>query len=116
MEWIVAVMAVLGGILPLVALYLASSRVRNELARLTAALDKIDDYIADTSMSEQEKQDAIQGTLEPKFNWGRVTYTYEWIQRLILQNALADLRGPVLLTAVGVFFATTASVWSIWLS
>jgi hypothetical protein len=52
---------------------------------------------------------------EPRFNYGRLTYTYEWVQRMILDQAMSDLRGPAWLGGVGVLLGAAAGAWSFWL-
>jgi len=114
-RWVVAFFAILGGALPMLGLFIGGRRVVVEHRRLADALDKIDRIINDDTIPDQEKSALQLRILKPAFNWGRVTYTYEWIRREILGNALADLRGPALVAATGVLCGAVASVWSLWL-
>lgn len=115
MRWFVAVLYIAAVVLLLAALVRAGVRVLREHRRLAEKLDEIDRIIHDKSLSTAEQTEMTRAILEPQFTWGRVTYTYEWIQRLILRDALAELRGPAALTVLGVISGTTASVLSLWL-
>lgn len=118
MKSVAAIFAVLGGVLPVTALLWGWRATRREYARLVSDLDAIDVVIeapegAYPSMTD--RSEAMYAIRAPKFNVGRTTYTYEWMQRLILQQAMSELRGPAWLAGAGIACGTVASVWSLWL-
>ncbi|MFB6519185.1 hypothetical protein [Streptomyces sp. NPDC056401] len=118
MKLVVAILAALGGVLPVTALLWGWQATRREYKRLVSDLDAIDAVIQapdGTYQSMTDQSEAMRVIRTPQFNFGRATYTYEWTQRLILQQAMSELRGPAWLAGAGIFFGTVASVWSIWL-
>ncbi|MFD8060479.1 hypothetical protein ACFXA0_30070 [Streptomyces cyaneofuscatus] len=116
MKWIVTVLAVLGGLLPIAAVIWGWRSTRREYRQLVADLDAIDGVInAPPDSFPNGQSQAMDAIRRPKFNVGRATYTYEWVQRLILEQALADLRGPAWLAGTGILVGTVASVWSTWI-
>jgi hypothetical protein len=109
----VIVLTVLGGVLPVAALLWGRSRAVREYRRLANTLDRIDGIIHDAAIREEDKMPAAEQVLTPRFNLGRMAYTYEWVQRLILEDALAELRGPAVLGLVGVALGTAGGVWGV---
>ncbi|MEU0299701.1 hypothetical protein ABZ252_09575 [Streptomyces sp. NPDC006175] len=115
MKWILTVLATLGGLLPIAAVVWGWRSTRREYRKLVADLDAIDGVINAPPENYPNGQSAAMYAIRtPKFNFGRTTYTYEWVQRLILEQAMADLRGPAWLAGAGVLAGTVASVWSTW--
>ncbi|MBP0460837.1 hypothetical protein [Streptomyces montanisoli] len=117
MKIILAVCTALGGALPLVALVWGWLLTRRDFRKLVADLDAIDAVIhaPDTDYpGPGGKSAAMEEIRTPEANWGRITYTFEWVQRMILKQALEDLTGPAWLALVGLIVGTTAGVWSIW--
>ncbi|WP_326616871.1 hypothetical protein OHA57_14765 [Streptomyces anulatus] len=111
MKWIVTVLAALGGLLPIAAVIWGWRSTRREHGQLVADLDAIDGVgAAPPEGFPNGKSDAMYAIRSPKSNVGRATYTYEWVQRLILEQALADLRGPAWLAGAGIPVGTIASV------
>jgi hypothetical protein len=88
MRWFVSGLYVLAGLLLIGAIVLAGRRVAREHHKLAAALDEVDRLNGDETLSDEEREQRKKSILVPQFTWGRVTYTYEWIQRLILRDAL----------------------------
>lgn len=111
----VAVLYLAAGLFLLGALTAAARRVSKEHRQLVADLDEIDSINGDKSLSDDEQAERRRQVREPRFNYGRLMYTYEWIQRLILHDARKELRGPAVLTVLGVVSGTAASILSLWL-
>ncbi|MEV0602285.1 hypothetical protein AB0I82_23695 [Streptomyces sp. NPDC050315] len=86
------------------------------------AIDRIIQASDDAFETPQERDAAMYALREPTFNVGRLTYTYEWIQRLVWGQAMSDLRGPawlaiagIVLAIAGIVPATLAGAWPIWI-
>jgi hypothetical protein len=117
MKWLLTILAALGGALPLAAVIWGWLASRREYRRLVSDLDAIDEVItapAGTYPDAEAKSDAMYAIRQPRFTYGRATYTYEWVERLILEQVMAELRGPAWLAGVGLICGTAASIWSTW--
>ncbi|MEU3918869.1 hypothetical protein [Streptomyces sp. NPDC029004] len=115
MKWLLTILAVLGGVLPVVAVVWGWRATRREYKQLVADLDAIDAVInAPPETYPDGQSEAMYAIRRPRFNYGRSTYTYEWVERLILEQALSELRGPAWVAGAGLVFGTVASVWSTW--
>ncbi|MCE7079981.1 hypothetical protein LZF96_07305 [Streptomyces sp. ST2-7A] len=108
-------MAAAGGLLPISAVIWGWLAIRKEYRSLVEDLTKIDAIIEAPDGEHEKKDAAMNAVRQPKFNFGRLMYTYEWVQRLILGQVMSDLRGPAWLAGVGVALGATASIWSLWL-
>ncbi|MCX5407226.1 hypothetical protein OHA37_25580 [Streptomyces sp. NBC_00335] len=118
MKWLATIFAALGGVLPIAAVLWGWRSTRREYKRLVSDLDAIDAVIhapEGTYPDMTAQSDAMKAIRAPHFTYGRTMYTYEWIQRLILEQAMSELRGPAWLAGAGIAFGTAASVWSTWL-
>jgi hypothetical protein len=118
MKLALAFCVALGGTLPLIALAWGWRATRREYRKLVADLDAIDTIIQappNTYANAQAQANAMNAIRVPAANNGRVIYTFEWMQRLILKQALSDLTGPAWLAFAGVVIGTVAGVWSMWL-
>ncbi|MEV6796441.1 hypothetical protein AB0M87_31650 [Streptomyces sp. NPDC051320] len=117
MKLTLTLLTVVGGLLPLAALVWGGLALRRDYEALVEDLDAIDRVIQapeGTYETSGDQSAAMYAIREPAFNVGRLTYTYEWAQRLIWQQAMNDLRGPAWLAVAGLIVATTAGAWSIW--
>jgi hypothetical protein len=117
MKLMLTLMTALGGLLPLAAIVWGGLALREDYRKLVSDLDAIDLVIEapeGTYASSEAQSAAMYAIREPKFNGGRLTYTYEWSQRLVWAQAMNDLRGPAWLAAGGLVLATVAGAWSIW--
>ncbi len=114
MKLLAAGLYLCAGLLILWALALTGYRAIREHRRLATALNIIDEIAADKSIPESEKTARAEAVLSPRMTCARVPYTLEWIECLILRDALKDLRGPALLTGIGATLGTAASVLSLW--
>ncbi|MEU1941091.1 hypothetical protein ABZ554_01150 [Streptomyces sp. NPDC020125] len=116
MKCFLAILTVLAGVLPLTSVVWGWLSTRKTYRKLASDLDRIDAIIeAPDDEYPQGKSEAMTAVREPEFNWGRVMYTYEWAQRLVLKQALDDLKGPAWLAVAGVFLGMVAGVWSMWM-
>ncbi|MFH8749148.1 hypothetical protein ACH4GK_20880 [Streptomyces rimosus] len=117
MKLMLTLMTVAGGLLPLMALIWGGLALRKDYVALVRDLDAIDRIIQapeDAFETPQQRDAAMHAVREPTFNYGRLTYTYEWIQRLVWGQAMNDLRGPAWLAIAGLVLATAAGAWSLW--
>ncbi|MEW2548871.1 hypothetical protein AB0910_24390 [Streptomyces sp. NPDC047002] len=117
MKIALAVGTALGGFLPLIALLWGWLLTKRDYDKLVADLDAIDAVIqgADTDYPGPDgKSAAMIAIRSPEGNWGRIMYTFEWVKRMILKQALNDLTGPAWLASVGLIIGTTSGVWSVW--
>lgn len=110
-----SILIALGGALPIAGIYRGWRSTRRDLGQLTDLLGRIDVVNRDPNKTIQEKHHEKLGILMPKSNFGRNMYAFEWTQRLILEQAMADLRGPVRLTLAGLFLGAVGGVWALWL-
>ncbi|NGO09309.1 hypothetical protein G5C60_17300 [Streptomyces sp. HC44] len=78
-------------------------------------LTAIDEIIQAPEGTYPDASAAMTAIRQPAFSLGRLTYTYEWAQRLVWQQAMDDLRGPAWLAGAGVVIGTIAGAWSIWI-
>lgn len=108
------VVSALGGALTFSGLFWGAAEVVNERRRLTHDLDAIE-RIAGENLNYEEKAARMNEIRPSASSFTTTLYGLEWTQRLILNHAVQSLRWPALLTALGVIFATAASVWSIWM-
>ncbi|MEJ5946181.1 hypothetical protein WDZ17_12855 [Pseudokineococcus basanitobsidens] len=120
----------LGALLPLCALAWAwrvTKREHDDLRDRLARVGKVELRQARDKLgkpwpgaAEYEKQDArdraeTDEIVKPRRKAWEVTYIAEFTRTDILAAALDDLRGPAVLTAVGVAFGTAGSALSLWL-
>ncbi|MEU5252347.1 hypothetical protein [Streptomyces longwoodensis] len=118
MKLMLTLMTAVGGLLPLVAIVWGGAALRRDYRKLVSDLDAIDQVIQapeGTYESPEARSAAMDAIREPAFNFGRLTYTYEWAQRLVWEQAMNDLRGPAWLAAGGLVLATVSGAWSIWI-
>ncbi|MDI5971482.1 hypothetical protein POF50_019450 [Streptomyces sp. SL13] len=118
MKVFLSVLIALGGVLPLSAAFWGWRLASREFGRLAHDLDAIDVIIEtpdDAFASWKERAEAMYAIRQPKFNVGRLTYTYEWVQRMILEQALNDLKGPAWLGTAGIAIGTIGGVWALWI-
>lgn len=99
---LVAVLYALGGVVPLVALGWAALRVRRTYLPLCRDLEEISALMKTGTASMEQ----IRAVREPQSNDLMLWYTPEVVERAILKSALADLKRPSLLAALGVVFGT----------
>ncbi|MFJ8723617.1 hypothetical protein [Streptomyces sp. NPDC093269] len=118
MKLTLTLMTVAGGLLPMIAVIWGGLPLRKDHQKLVRDLEAIDRVIqapAGAYDSTETRSAAMYAIRQPAFNFGRLTYTYEWAQRLVWEQAMNDLRGPAWLAIAGLVLATTAGTWSIWL-
>lgn len=115
MRIFLTVLALAGGVLPVTAVMWGWLNIRAEYRSLVHDLEAIDEIIAAPDGLTDSKDTAMLAIRRPKFNVGRLTYTHEWARRLILEQAMDDLRGPAWLAGTGVVLASISSMWSLWL-
>ncbi|AKN70651.1 hypothetical protein QR97_13210 [Streptomyces sp. PBH53] len=83
-------MTVAGGLLPLIAIVWGGLALRADYRRLVNDLEAIDRVIEapeGTYESSEAQSAAMYAIRQPAFNFGRLTYTYEWAQRLVWEQA-----------------------------
>lgn len=117
MKLTLTLMTVAGGFLPLIAIVWGGLALRADYRRLVSDLEAIDRVIEapeGTYESSEAQSAAMYAIRQPAFNFGRLTYTYEWAQRLVWEQAMNDLRGPAWLAVAGLALATVSGAWSIW--
>ncbi|MFG2458015.1 hypothetical protein ACGFWE_13230 [Streptomyces sp. NPDC048523] len=118
MKLMLTLMTAAGGLLPLAAIIWGGLALRKDYRKLVSDLEAIDRVIEapeGTYESSQAQSAAMYAIRQPAFNFGRLTYTYEWAQRLVWEQAMNDLRGPAWLAVAGLVVATVAGSWSIWI-
>ncbi|MFJ9915138.1 hypothetical protein [Actinacidiphila glaucinigra] len=118
MKLTLTLITVAGGLLPLIAIIWGGQALRRDYRKLVDDLDAIDSVIGapeGTYESSEAQSAAMYAIRQPAFNMGRLTYTYEWAQRLVWEQAMNDLRGPAWLATTGLVLATVAGTWSIWI-
>ncbi|MFJ4004017.1 hypothetical protein ACIPWL_11225 [Streptomyces sp. NPDC090023] len=115
MKLTLTLMTICGGLLPLAAVIWGGVSLRRDYRRLVADLTAIDQIIQAPPGTYPDPSAAMTAIRPPVFNMGRLTYTYEWAQRLVWEQALEDLRAPAWLASAGLVIATVAGAWSIWI-
>lgn len=118
MRVLLTALAIAGGVMPIVAVIWGWLSIRSDYHKLVRDLDAIDVVIQapqGTYASGEEQSEAMYAIRAPMFNVGRATFAGEWTQRLILKQAMDDLRGPAWLAGGGLLLSTVAGVWSLWL-
>ncbi|MGW7820296.1 hypothetical protein ACWGLF_19690 [Streptomyces puniciscabiei] len=115
MKLTLTLMTVCGGLLPLAAVVWGAVSLRRDYKRLVDDLTAIDEIIQAPEGTHPDPSAAMTAIRQPAFNLGRLTYTYEWAQRLVWQQAMDDLHGPAWLAGAGVVIGTIAGAWSIWI-
>ncbi|MEV1006933.1 hypothetical protein [Streptomyces sp. NPDC049881] len=115
MRVLLTVFAALGGLLPITSLVWGWLSIRKDYHALVRDLDAIDEVINAPLGTHENPAESMYAIRRPAANAGRVVYTFEWIQRMILHQAMADLRWPAWIAGAGVIFGTVASIWSLWL-
>lgn len=115
MRVVLTMMAAAGGALPLAAVIWGWLAIRKQYRRLVRDLTKIDEIIEAPDGTYESKDAAMLAIRRPQFNMGRLTYTHEWAQRLVLDQAMSDLRGPAWLAGMGVVLGATSGALSFWL-
>ncbi|WDO07852.1 hypothetical protein ME763_20545 [Streptomyces murinus] len=115
MRVVLTLMAAAGGALPLAAVIWGWLSIRKDYKDLVRDLTKIDEIIEASEGTYESKDAAMLAVREPQFNLGRLTYTHEWAQRLILEQTMGDLRGPAWLGGVGVVLGATSGALSFWI-
>jgi hypothetical protein len=116
MKTVVVILSVLGGVLPLLGIGFGAKRVITEHRRLGRQLTEIDAIMKDPSIADDQKVPRAVRIMQPQFNYGRMTFTFEWIRYQILANAAEDLKFAAILTIGGILCGTAGSVWSLYLS
>ncbi|MFG3099736.1 hypothetical protein ACGFZL_04250 [Streptomyces sp. NPDC048182] len=115
MKLSLTLVTILGGLLPLAAVIWGSVSLRRDYRRLVNDLTAIDAIIQAPEGTHADRSAAMRAVREPKYNAGRLMYSYEWTQRLVWEQAMDDLRGPAWLAGAGLVLATVAGAWSIWI-
>lgn len=116
MKVFIAILSLVGGVLPLLGVGFGARRVIADYRDLGRKLDQVEQIMKDSAIPSTERNARAAEILTPEFTWGRLTYTYEWIRYLILRNAVGDLRGPAIATSVGIVCGTVASVWALFVT
>ncbi|MGM9439058.1 hypothetical protein ACTAF0_01800 [Streptomyces murinus] len=117
MKLMLTLMTAAGGLLPLAAIIWGGLALRKDYRKLVSdleAIDRVIEALVGTYESSEAQSAAMYAIREPAFNYGRLTYTYEWAQRLVWEQAMNDLRGPAWLAIGGLVLATVAGAWSLW--
>ncbi|MFJ9686914.1 hypothetical protein ACIRRX_14715 [Streptomyces bacillaris] len=115
MRVVLTLMAAAGGALPIAAVIWGWLAIRKDYENLVRDLTRIDEIIEAPEGTYESKDAAMLAVREPQFNMGRLTYTHEWAQRLILEQTMGDLRGPAWLAGVGVALGAAAGALSFWI-
>lgn len=109
------VLTLLGGVLPIAGLVWAAKRAGGRHEELDRDLTEIARIAAAGGDDNNVTTRAMHAVRQPTHTFAMELYTPELIERAILRSALDDLKGPALLAASGVMFATVGSLLSLWL-
>jgi hypothetical protein len=103
------VLTVLGGLLPVGAIFWARTVTRREFRALDSDLTRLQ-AIAEAHPVPSESTPLMYAVRQPSANMTTATYVTEEVQRAILASALKDLRGPAVLAGVGALAGMAGSL------